>query len=188
MNVRIGTITRLGVLALAAAACAATPASTPSPGTSPSAGQPQSSAAEPAEARLTATLDDGGCSLDGGLAVDPGLVAITVVNDDPTDRASFQLLRIDQDGTVDELATHVAEEQTRIDAGMDPIGIPVYASEVAGTLIEAGTQDQLKTKLQAGTYAMVCADWADGGTSSVGKHPAIGGRLLIAGALTVGAA
>jgi hypothetical protein len=56
-------------------------------------------------------------------------------------------------------------------------------------LIGAGTQDQLKATLQAGTYVVVCADWADGGgTGSDGNHLAIGGRLLIAGALTVGAA
>lgn len=188
MKTRIGTISRLAVLALAATACVAAPVSTPSPGTSPSAAPPEPSATESAEALLTATLDDGGCSLDGGPALDPGPVTITVVNDDPTDRATFQLLRVHQDGTVDELATHIAEEQTRIDAGTDPIGIPAYASEVTGTLIEAGTQDQLKATLQAGTYTMVCADWADGGEGSVGRHPDIGGRLLIAGSLTVGTA
>jgi hypothetical protein len=62
--------------------------------------------------------------MDGEPKIDPGPVAITVSNKDPKDRASFQLLRILENGTFDELATHVAEEQTRIEAGEDPIGIP----------------------------------------------------------------
>lgn len=194
MNTRIGTISRLGLLALAAAACIAAPAAPPTPGTSLSA-EPSEPAntgpagTGPAVTQLTATLDDRGCRLNGELRIDPGPIAISVSNEDPADRASFQLLRINENGTFDELSAHIAEEQARIDVGGDPIGIPAYASEVVGTLIEAGTEGQLEATLPAGTYAMVCADWGNGGLAgSGGTHPIAGGRLLIVGPLTVGQA
>jgi hypothetical protein len=190
MKGQIGTIPRLTVLALIGTACVAAPATSPSPtGRSPSADPSEPSPTEPPVADLSATLDDEGCRLEGELVIDPGPVSITVNNKDPVDRGSFQLLRILESGTFDELVAHVAEEQTRISAGEDPIGFPAYATEVVGALIVAGTQDQLEATLQAGIYAMVCADWADGGgAGSDGNHPAQGGRVLVAGPLTVGAA
>jgi hypothetical protein len=189
MKERIGTIARLGLLAFAATACVAAPAITSTPGTPTSAETTDPSRTAPPVTVLTTILDDAGCRLDGEVGVEPGPIEISVSNQDPKDRASFQLLRIHENGTFEELAAHVDEEQERIDAGGDPIGIPAYASEVVGTLIVAGETDQLETTLPAGTYAMVCADWADGGAAgSAGNHPNTGGRILIAGPLTVSAA
>lgn len=164
------TLLRRGLVlvSLILAACAS-PAETPSA---------SSSEVMPlVDTSLTATLTDVECRLEGPRQLEAGQVEILVINQDSADRGGFQLLRIRESGTYDDLSTHVAEEQARIEAGEEPIGIPAYAFEVVGTLIESGTQERLTATLEDGVYAVVCADWAEGPS----------GRLLIVGPLTVGA-
>jgi hypothetical protein len=170
------TTVAIVALALVSACTAATPL-----GSSPTQPSPTQLAetGPPQPVVLTATLNDEGCSVDGVVAFDSGPVRIEVDNQDAKDRASFQLLRIGEGGTFEAFDAHVAEEQSRIDAGEDPIGAPAYATEVTGTLIDAGTQDQLEARLDEGNYVLVCADWADGG-GEAGNHPAGGGRLIVA--------
>lgn len=162
-------------VALVAACTSAPPLTSPPPSPTEAAatGQPEA-------VILTATLNMDGCNLDGASTFEPGPVRIEVDNQDATDRASFQLLRVGPGGTFDSFDQHIAEEQSRIDAGEEPIGFADYLTEVAGTLIEAGTQDQLEATLDEGNYVLVCADWADG-TGTDGK-----GRLINAGRLIVG--
>lgn len=171
--------TALAVVGVAlVAACTAAPQVEPSP----EQASPTQTAAtgQPQAVALTATLTDDGCNLNGTLTFDPGPVRVDVDNQDPTDRASFQLLRIGLGETFESFEQHVTEEQSRIDAGEEPIGFADRATEVTGTLLEAGIQDQLAAALDEGRYVLVCADWADGAATD-GK-----GRLILAGRLTVG--
>ena len=172
--------TVLAVVGVALVAACTTAPPLGSPPSQPSPTQAAETGKQPQAVELTALLNDEGCRVSGAMTLDPGPVRIEVDNQDVTDRASFQLLRIEPDGTFESFDEHLADEQARIDAGEQPLGFAGLATEMSGTLIAAGMQDQLEATLDEGNYILVCADWADGpGTD--GK-----GRLIGAGRLIVG--
>lgn len=175
---------RVAALAVVSVALVVACTNAPLPGSPSGQSAPTQPAAtdnEPEVVALSVVLDDDGCRVTGSTTFDPGPVRIEADNQDGTDRASFQLLRIAPDGSFDTFDQHLAEEQARIDAGQEPLGFAGLATEVSGTLIAAGGQDTLEATLDEGDYILVCADWADGaGTDGTG-------RLIGAGRLTVGA-
>lgn len=172
--------TVLAVVGVALVAACTTAPTLGSPPSQPSPTQAAETDTQPQAVELMALMNDEGCRVSGAMTLDPGPVRIEVDNQDATDRASFQLLHIEPDGTFESFDEHLADEQARIDAGEQPLGFAGLATEMSGTLLAAGMQDQFEVTLDEGNYILVCADWADGpGTD--GK-----GRLIGAGRLIVG--
>ncbi len=122
---------------------------------------------------MTVTLTSGDCTYSGPESVAAGPVSIAVVNE-TGNLAVFDFHRINETHTYADLASHIDEEQARMDAGTDTVGPPPYttiidavlflptdedrsAAEADGlTVFLVGEEGSLDTTLTAGIYAVVC--------------------------------
>jgi hypothetical protein len=111
-------------------------------------------------AMASVVLRDDGCAYSGVPTVEAGTVVLELLNE-TTAQFDADLWLLEPGRTYDELATHVAGEQRRLEAGEPPLGHPAFATLVAeaSTVSERGT---LTADLDAGTYGVACIRFEGG--------------------------
>lgn len=103
------------------------------------------------------TLTEDGCSYDGPESVEAGTVSIELENASDANGV-FELLRLGRSTTFEQLEAHVAEEQQRIDGGLQPLGPPDTVTVVLPLEVDPGQVGELSSSLTAATYAITCAN------------------------------
>ena len=144
MNVRLFA---LSVLVFGAAGCG-----------QPSADVPTAEPSTGDDAHIAVILGDSTCQLEGAMEVAAGPLTIGLVNETDS-RFDLDLWRLNDGHQYDELATHVAEEMRRIQAGEEPLGHPDFAELVAEATAD-GASAELRTNVTAGTYGFACVSFA----------------------------
>jgi hypothetical protein len=142
------------------AACTASPASAPAatpPATAPPTA-PQS-AANPSsqEPMATITIGQDECELDPSLTeTAAGAIQLRAVNE--TDAlAAFDMWRIGESGSLDQLVAHIAEERRLAESGDPGLGHPSFASSlISSGILQAGESKLVSGVTQPGTYGIVC--------------------------------
>lgn len=143
MASRASWMALMGVLALALLnACGGNDGSDPAVN-----GEPQA---------LALTLADNACRFAGPASVPAGSLAIDVENQSSA-AGRFELMRLAEGATADDLAAHVGEQQRRIAEGLAPGGKPSFASIVDSVGVVARWNSTLSGDVTAGAYGLVCS-------------------------------
>lgn len=147
------------MLACFLGACAASPAVAPT--TTPTA--PSTATRSPAtspdmpEAIATLTLSQNDCTLRPDLAeMTAGAIRLLAVNETGA-QAAFDMWRIGESGSFEELVAHVEEERRLADAGDAGLGHPSFASSlISSGILQAEESKVINGVTQPGTYGIVC--------------------------------
>lgn len=153
-RVRIGAVVSW-MAGLIVAACTAAPLVGESRAPASGINAPPSPAATVVPHVATVTLVDGGCRLDGPELADEGAIRLVMVNE-ADGQFDVDLWRLDAGHAYGELASHVAEEMGRLEAGDPLLGHPVFADLIAEGSTAIGSVGDLEADVTAGTYAIVC--------------------------------
>ncbi len=101
------------------------------------------------------TLTDTACTFAGPREMRPGELSIDVQNDSSL-AGGFELLRLAENASADELAAHVEEQQERIAEGLAPVVTPSIATRLDRVPVVARWGSTLAADVTAGTYGLVC--------------------------------
>jgi len=82
---------------------------------------------------------------------------MTFVNGTSDYHAVFQILRLDDGSSYQELAAIVAENQRRLQAGEPLLSPPSFAATVIQRPLEPMGRSDVDTTLARGSYAIVCS-------------------------------
>lgn len=164
------TIPVLLVMSILGAGCAAgatapsaidqrtpAPASSPTPSQHPSP-SPSASAVLSPSASLAgkATLSADRCAYTSAIAALPeGLVSFEVVNE-TAEFSGFDLLRVSDGSTFEDVIAHIAVENDRADSGLAPAGFPSSAEHLGQQGLDPGMAGSISVVARQGTYGIVC--------------------------------
>jgi hypothetical protein len=108
---------------------------------------------------VTITMTDGACDYDGPTSVRDGRLTVELVKETDTD-GSFELLRIADGTTFDELEARIEDDSERIEQGRQPVGYRSLATlEASAELIGSDDQQLLNPQrqdLEPGPHAFLC--------------------------------
>jgi hypothetical protein len=103
----------------------------------------------------TITLTDAVCVADGLGALVSERFAATLVNQ-TSSQAIFNIQRLLDLHAYGELEVHIAEQQRRYAAGVQPLGPPSFTNVVSVTTVDSLRSSTVSQTLFSGTYGLVC--------------------------------
>jgi hypothetical protein len=108
---------------------------------------------------VTIIMTDDSCDYDGPESVSDGRLTIELVKETDTD-GSFELLRIAEGTTFDELEARIDDDSERIESGRQPVGYQSLASlEASAELLGSDDQHVMtpqRQDLEPGAHAFLC--------------------------------
>ena len=105
--------------------------------------------------RLVLTDDE--CTYEGDDSPPAGeLLEIGALNPS-SDNGAFELVRIEEGGSFDELEAYIEDERQRLEGGLQPRAPPDFASVVARSEVPSGIQTLLIGTISVGEHALLCA-------------------------------
>ncbi len=107
------------------------------------------------EGGMRLTLSDDSCTYEGAAAPPAGALSVDVANES-AQNGGFELLRVAEGSSFDDLEAYVEEEQQRLKEGVEPLGPPAFAPIAARVEVESGEAGVLSADVMASTYALTC--------------------------------
>lgn len=126
-----------------------------------------------------ATVTAETCTLepDGPITVEAAEVTLEARNETEF-QAAFDLWRIDDDGTYEDLVAHVEAEREAAEAGAPGLGHPGFLSgQLSSGILEAGATKLMTGRLTPGTWAVVCLSHFDAVTDDPFRPSAVLGPI-----------
>lgn len=103
----------------------------------------------------TVVLSEEDCRTEGLGATVVGRLEVDLINR-TADPARFDLIRLNDGHSYDELVAVVAEDNRRVKQGENTVGPWAFATLLQISLIDAGTYKRLEAQLIPGRYTVVC--------------------------------
>jgi hypothetical protein len=128
-----------------------------------------------------ATVSADACSLEpaGPITVEAGDAELEVRNETEF-QAAFDVWRIDDDRTFEDLVAHVDAERTAAEAGSPGLGHPGFLSgQISSGILEAGASKPVTGDVTPGTWAVVCLSHFDAVTDDPFRPSAVLGPLIV---------
>jgi hypothetical protein len=101
------------------------------------------------------------CTYDGPETMAAGQVTFALVSTDG--EADFDLWKLDEGHTYEELAAHVAKEVKLAGQGRPPLGYPTFAELIVEATTDPDGGGTLTASVEAGEYGMACIRFGDDG-------------------------
>lgn len=127
--------------------------------------QPSPAAVQPSPSAITFTLTNSNCAAEGIGAVIQGQFVAVVINT-TSSRAAFNLQRLIDGRTYQELELFIQARQQAIASGRDTPAVPPMVTHVAGVFVEPGQRGKVEATLSSGTYDLVCRRDSPGGLTA----------------------
>lgn len=128
---------------------------------------------------VTITAD--ACTLepDTPVSVEAGEVTVEARNETEF-RAAFDLWRIDDDRTFEDLVAHVEAEREAASTGAPGIGHPGFVSgPISSGIVEAGAKKPMTGRITPGTWAVVCLSHFEAVTDDPFRPSAVLGPVSV---------